>query len=437
MSDELSIAFWRRSLRRHTAVVIGLGLALFGGVGGWAATTKLAGAVSGQGFIVIENDVKKIQHLSGGTVSELLVHEGSEVAAGDVLLRLSRTTVEANLAIIENALVQSLVRAARLRAELAGTRIVEADFLEQKQLTRPAYRQLVALEQNLLETRGDGIEGMKRQLAERKGQLADEIEGENVQIEAVNASIAAVDEEFASVDGLYRQQLVTLQRLTSLKQRRAELQGNLGERLASRAQAEGRISEVELQILQLDENRRGENAKELAETEANITEMEARRVDVREQFGRLDIRSPVSGRIFELQLHTVGGIVQPGETLMLVAPRGDGLIVEAKISPRNIDQVTLGQKAQLHFTAFDRTTTPTVKGEVVSVSPDVLTDQRTGQPFYAVRIRPEAESLEGLGSLKLYPGMPADVLMPAAERRVISYLVKPLTDQLNHVFRED
>lgn len=437
MSDELSIAFWRRSLRRHTAVVIGLGLALFGGVGGWAATTKLAGAVSGQGFIVIENDVKKIQHLSGGTVSELLVHEGSEVAAGDVLLRLSRTTVEANLAIIENALVQSLVRAARLRAELAGTRIVEADFLEQKQLTRPAYRQLVALEQNLLETRGDGIEGMKRQLAERKGQLADEIEGENVQIEAVNASIAAVDEEFASVDGLYRQQLVTLQRLTSLKQRRAELQGNLGERLASRAQAEGRISEVELQILQLDENRRGENAKELAETEANITEMEARRVDVREQFGRLDIRSPVSGRIFELQLHTVGGIVQPGETLMLVAPRGDGLIVEAKISPRNIDQVTLGQKAQLHFTAFDRTTTPTVKGEVVSVSPDVLTDQRTGQPFYAVRIRPEAESLEGLGSLKLYPEMPADVLMPAAERRVISYLVKPLTDQLNHVFRED
>lgn len=437
MSDELSIAFWRRSLRRHIAVVIGLGLALFGGVGGWAATTKLAGAVSGQGFIVIENDVKKIQHLSGGTVSELMVQEGSEVAAGDVLLRLSRTTVEANLAIIENALVQSLVRAARLRAELAGTGTFKADFLEQKRLTRPAYGQLVALEQNLLETRRDGIEGMKRQLAERKGQLANEIEGENVQIEAVRASIAAVDQEFASVDGLYRQQLVTLQRLTSLKQRRAELQGNLGERLASRAQAEGRISEVELQILQLDENRRGENAKELAETEANITEMEARRVDVREQFGRLDIRSPVSGRIFELQLHTVGGIVQPGETLMLVAPRGDGLIVEAKISPRNIDQVTLGQKAQLHFTAFDRTTTPTVKGEVVSVSPDVLTDQRTGQPFYAVRIRPEAESLEGLGSLKLYPGMPADVLMPAAERRVISYLVKPLTDQLNHVFRED
>lgn len=257
MSDELSIAFWRRSLRRHIAVVVGLGLALFGGVGGWAATTKLAGAVSGQGFIVIENNVKKIQHLSGGTVSELLVHEGSDVAAGDVLLRLSRTTVEANLAIIENALVQSLVRAARLRAELAGTRTFEADFLEQKRLTRPAYGQLVALEQNLLQTRRDGLEGMKRQLAERKGQLADEIEGENVQIEAVGASIAAVDEEFASVDGLYRQQLVTLQRLTSLKQRRAELQGNLGERLASKAQAEGRISEVELQILQLDENRRG------------------------------------------------------------------------------------------------------------------------------------------------------------------------------------
>ncbi len=437
MSEELSAAFWRRSIRRHIAIVIGLGLALFGGVGGWAATTKLAGAVSGQGFIVIENNVKKVQHLSGGTVSELLVHEGSEVAAGDVLLRLSRTTVEANLAIIENALVQFLVRAARLKAELAGGETFEPDFLAQKGLARPAYGQLVLLERNLLETRRDGLEGMKRQLGERKGQLADEINGENVQIDALKASIAAVDEEFSSVEGLYRQQLVTLQRLTSLKQRRAELQGNLGERLASRAQAEGRISEVELQILQLDENRRGENAKDLAETEAKIAEMEARRIEVIEQFGQLDIRSPVSGRIFELALHTVGGVVQPGETLMLVAPRDDGLMVEAKISPRNIDQVAPGQKAELHFTAFDRTTTPKVNGEIVSVSPDVLTDQRTGQPFYAVRIRPETKSLEGLGGLKLYPGMPAEVLMPAAERRVISYLVKPLTDQLNHVFRED
>ncbi|UXS02398.1 HlyD family type I secretion periplasmic adaptor subunit [Agrobacterium tumefaciens] len=437
MSEELSAAFWRRSIRRHIAIVIGLGLALFGGVGGWAATTKLAGAVSGQGFIVIENNVKKVQHLSGGTVSELLVHEGSEVAAGDVLLRLSRTTVEANLAIIENALVQFLVRAARLKAELADGETFEPDFLAQKGLARPAYGQLVLLERNLLETRRDGLEGMKRQLGERKGQLADEINGENVQIDALKASIAAVDEEFSSVEGLYRQQLVTLQRLTSLKQRRAELQGNLGERLASRAQAEGRISEVELQILQLDENRRGENAKDLAETEAKIAEMEARRIEVIEQFGRLDIRSPVSGRIFELALHTVGGVVQPGETLMLVAPRDDGLMVEAKISPRNIDQVAPGQKAELHFTAFDRTTTPKVNGEIVSVSPDVLTDQRTGQPFYAVRIRPETKSLEGLGGLKLYPGMPAEVLMPAAERRVISYLVKPLTDQLNHVFRED
>ncbi|MDS7597948.1 HlyD family type I secretion periplasmic adaptor subunit [Agrobacterium tumefaciens] len=436
MSGEAT-AFWRRSIRRHIALAFGLGLALFGGVGGWAATTKLAGAVSGQGFIIIENNVKKVQHLSGGTVSELLVREGSDVAAGDVLLRLSRTTVEANLAIVENALVQFLVRAARLRAELADQEDFEADFLGQKGLTRPGYGELVFLERNLLETRRDGLDGMKRQLAERKRQLADEINGENVQVDALRASIAAVDEEFASVEGLYRRKLVTLQRLTSLKQRRAELQGNLGERLASRAQAEGRISEVELQILQLDENRRGENAKELAETEAKIAEMEARRVDVMEQFGRLDIRAPVSGRIFELALHTVGGVVQPGETLMLVAPRDDGLMVEAKIAPRNIDQVVPGQEAQLHFTAFDRTTTPVVEGKIVSVSPDVLTDQRTGMPFYAVRIRPEAVSLQGLGGLQLYPGMPAEVLMPAAERRVISYLVKPLTDQLNHVFRED
>jgi len=225
-------------------------------------------------------------------------------------------------------------------------------------------------------------------------------------------------------------------RVTGLKSRRAELDGSLGAHLVARAQALGKINEINLQILQLDEDRRAENAKELAEVDAKITEMEARRVEAMEQLKRLDVKAPIGGRVYELAVHTVGGVISAGETLMLLSPEHRELTIEAKIATRHIDQLAVGQRAEIRFSAFDRATTPDIGGTLMSFSPDVVTDQRTGAAYYLARIRPEPDG-SALADLKLYPGMPAEVFLKLADRSVISYLVKPLTDQLKHVFNEE
>lgn len=427
----------QRSLRKHTMFVGVLGLALVGGVGGWAATTTLSNAVVGEGTVIIDDNAKKVQHLTGGIVSELLVREGAHVKAGDVLVRLDGTSLRANLGIINSTLAQLYARRTRLQAERAGKQDLSVDDIAASGVDVKVNKLLVDGELQLFETRRSALAGMKKQLGERKGQLAQEIEGHNIQLKAAEDATALIDEEYQAINSLYEKQIVTMQRVNALKRQRVELDGNRGQRLAARAQAEGRISEINLQILQLDEDRRSENAKDLTELEANAAEMEERRVAILDQLKRLDVRAPMDGRIYQLAIHTVGGVVNPGEALMLLAPDTRSLTVEAKIATRNIDQISPGQKVDVRFSAFDQRTTPEVEGEVVSISPDIIVDQRTGVSFYPVRVKPTAQSLAGLKNLALYPGMPAEVFIKVADRSVVSYFMKPLTDQMNHTFREE
>jgi len=425
------------SLHRHVICVSVLGLLLVVGVGGWAATATLSNAVVGDATVIIDDNAKKIQHITGGIVSELLVREGTHVKAGDVLLRLDGTSLRASLGIINSALAQLYAKRIRLQAETLGDNgFAEADFRDSG-VDIAANRKLIDGEIRLFQTRKTSLAGMKRQLDERKGQLREQITGNDLQIQAIDDATVLIDEEYRAVNSLYQQQLVTLQRVNSLKRQRVELDGNKGERIAARAQAEGRISEINLQILQLDEDRRTENAKELTEIEAKISEMEERKVAALDQLRRLDLKAPLDGRIYQLMVHTVGGVANPGEPLMLLAPDQRELTVEARIASRNIDQVHPGQMVDIRFSAFDQRTTPEVTGEVVSMSPDVITEQRTGISYYPVRVRPNPESLAKLEKLALYPGMPAEVFIRASDRSVISYLAKPFADQMAHTFREE
>ncbi|MBW6425264.1 HlyD family type I secretion periplasmic adaptor subunit [Rhizobium sp. XQZ8] len=427
----------QHSLRRHMLFVGVLGLALVGGVGGWAATTTLSNAVVGEGTVIIDDNVKKVQHLTGGIVSELFVREGQHVKAGDVLLQLDGTSLRANLGIINSTLAQLYARRTRLQAERADKDTLSVDDIAASGVDVKANKLLIDGELQLFETRRSALAGMKKQLGERKGQLAQEIEGHTIQLKATEDATKLIDEEYQAINSLYEKQIVTMQRVNALKRQRVELDGNRGQRLAARAQAEGRISEINLQILQLGEDRRSENAKDLTEVEANAAEMEERRVAILDQLKRLDLRAPMDGRVYQLAVHTVGGVVNPGEALMLLAPDTRNLTVEAKIASRNIDSVTPGQKVDVRFSAFDQRTTPEVEGEVVSVSPDIVVDQRTGASYYPVRIKPSAETLANLKSMALYPGMPAEVFIKVADRSVVSYFMKPLTDQINHTFREE
>lgn len=426
----------RSSLTRHFLATTVLAVALLLGIGGWAMTTQLSSAVIASGTVVVENDVKKIQHLTGGIVGALLVREGDSVTAGQALIRLDATTVQASLAIVQNTLAQLYARRARLRAEQLGA----ADFTIPEDISALTSRSDIALletsERKLFESRRDALIGMKNQLQSRKAQLVDEAGGLTVQVKAAEDGLAVIAEEVDALQGLYSQGLVSMQRLNALKRERAELEGDRGARIASRAQTAGKSNEIDLQNLQLDEDRRSEIAKELTEVEAKIAEDEERRVAALDQLKRLDIRSPVDGRIYQLGVHAVDSVVNPGDVLMRVVPRTDELMVDASIATSDIDELRVGQPAEIRFSAFNQRTTPEVDAEILTISPDVITDERTGLNHYKVRIRPKPQSLAALKDLSLYPGMPADVFIKIADRTVISYLAKPLTEQLRHTFRE-
>ncbi|MFS8145013.1 hemolysin secretion protein D [Rhizobium sp. R635] len=427
----------KRSLNRHVAIVGALSIALVCGIGGWAATTELSSAVIGEGVVVVDGDVKKVQHLTGGIVSELLVAENDHVSAGQVLIRLDGTKTKAELSIVESTLAQLYARRARLKAERIGADSFKVQEDIGDLTSRAAARDLLDGETKLFDSRRSALIGMKSQLASRKDQLAEQIKGLVVQINATNDSLGLIEQELEGIDALYKKGLVTLQRLNNLKRARADLQGNSGQQIAAKAEAEGKAIEIDRQSIQLDEDRRSEIAKDLTDVEAQIAEYEERRGTAVDQLRRLDITAPLSGRIHELAIHTVNGVVNPGETLMLVVPENEDLTVEAKVATRDIDQVHVGQSVDVRFSAFDQRTTPDVAGEITSIAPDIVKDERSGISYYPLRVKPKAESIAKLKSIKLYPGMPAEVFIKIGDRTVISYLTKPLTDQMQHVFREE
>ncbi|MBN9985651.1 HlyD family type I secretion periplasmic adaptor subunit [Rhizobium laguerreae] len=427
----------KRSLNRHVAVVGVLSIALVCGIGGWAATTELSSAVIGEGVIVVDGDVKKVQHLTGGIVSELLVSENDHVTAGQVLIRLDGTTTRANLSIVESTLAQLYARRARLKAERIGADSFEVEENIRDLTSSTSAEKLLDGEQKLFDSRRTALIGMKSQLASRKDQLGEQVKGLVVQINATNDALGLIEQELEGIDTLYKKGLVTLQRLNTLKRARADLQGNSGQEIAAKAEAEGKAIEIDRQSIQLDEDRRSEIAKDLTDVEAQIAEYEERRGTAVDQLHRLDITAPLTGRVHELSVHTVNGVIDPGQTLMLVVPENNELTVQAKVATRDIDQVHVGQSVDVRFSAFDQRTTPDVAGEITSIAPDIVKDERTGISYYPLRVKPKAESIAKLKTIKLYPGMPAEVFIKIGDRTVISYLTKPLTDQMQHVFRQE
>ncbi len=427
----------KTSIAKHSTAVVVLAAGLLFGLGGWAALAKLSGAVVATGRVVVEGNSKKIQHLSGGIVSQINVAEGDTVEAGQVLLRLSGTIVQANLSIVENTLAQLYARRARLRAEISDA----TSFTTPEDLAvltnSKAAKTFIDSEQNLFNSRRSALIGMKKQLVTRKDQLADEARGMDVQIEATNNELAIVREDVSKTRELYAKGLVTLQRLNLLKRQLSNLEGQQGQYMAARAQTVGKLSEMDLQSLQLDEDRKSEVTKDLTSIEATVAEYEERLAATRDQLDRLDIRSPIAGRIYQLSVHNINGVIQPGEVLMLVVPAKEDLAIDANVLPNDIDQIYVGQPVTIRFTAFNQSTTPDVSAEVAVVAPDLQTDSRSGASFYALRIKPSKTGMDHIPGGRLYPGMPAEVFIQTSERSVLSYFVKPFQDRLRKTFLQE
>jgi HlyD family secretion protein len=432
MTDKTSPA--QRSIRRHLLGGLAVVALLAGGGGGLTATTELSGAVIAPGVMVVDTNVKKVQHPTGGVVGELRVRDGDQVKAGDVVVRLDETVTQANLAILVNGLTELWARQGRLEAERDGAKTIT--FLPE--IAREADREVarvMAGEQALFETRRRAREGQKAQLKERIGQLKEQINGLDDQIRAKKREIELIHQELEGVRDLWRKNLVQIQRVTALERDAARLEGERGSLVSSIAQTKGKITETELQILQIDQDLRTEVGKELAEIRGKIAELVERKVAAEDQLKRIDIRAPQDGMVHQSSVHTVGGVITAGEAIMLIVPQADALTVESKLMPQDIDQVRPGQTAALRFSAFNQRTTPELNGLVTRVSADLTTDQRTGATYYTVRISISDEQVARLGGLRLLPGMPVEAFIQTGERTVLSYLTKPFTDQAARSFK--
>jgi HlyD family secretion protein len=426
----------RESIRRH--IVVGsviVGVLLFG-LGGWASTAEISGALIAQGSVVVDSNVKKVQHPTGGVVGELNVHDGDHVKAGDILLRLDETVTQANLAIVTKGLTELYARHARLAAERDGADTVEVPKEFADNLDNPDVKEALASERKLFDLRRQARIGQKDQLRERITQLQEQITGLTAQEDAKNKETDLINQELQGVRDLYAKNLVPLNRLTSLERDAAKIQGERGQLIASAAEAKGKVTETQLQIIQVDQDLSSDVAKELRETDSKIGEYVERKVTAEDQLKRTDIRAPQDGIVFQSTANTVGGVVTAGDPIMLIVPESDNLLVEVKVDPKDIDQIQFNQSVVLRFSAFNVRTTPELNGTVVRIAADTTTDQRTGQRFYLVRIALTAEEIKRLGDGKLTPGMPVEAFIQTGERTMLSYLIKPLHDQLMRSFRE-
>ena len=416
------------------------GLALVGllatAVVGWAANSQLSGAVIAAGQVVVDGSVKKIQHPTGGVVGEIRVKNGDLVAEGDLLLLLDDTQTRANLGIVTTQLTELIGRNARLAAERDGAHAIlfPADFENQG----VDARRVAAGERRLFDFKQRSSEGKRAQLRARIQQYRSEIAGLSKQEKSKSKEAALVKEELGRLQKLYANRLVPQTRILAMERDATRIEGEHGALLSQIARTEGQISETELQILEVDETIVTDAQKEFREVEARLSELQERRVAAEDTLKRVEMRAPRAGIVHELAMHTIGGVVNPGDVVMSLVPVDDRNSIEVRLMPTDIDQVSVGQKAVLRFSAFNQRSTPELNGKIARIAAEVSKDQQTGQTYYTARISVEDEELAKLGTINhLVPGMPVESFIQTGERTALSYLAKPFSDQIARAFKEE
>lgn len=423
----------------------GLRILLIAGVlgGGWFAFVPLAGAVVVPGNLVVQSNLKTIQHPTGGVVSEIKVHDGMHVNAGDLLVRLNATQTQANLQMVNKQLDELRARIARLVAERDGLDQPEIPAELAARSSEDSVKSLLTSENSLFKARFSARKSQKDLLQSRVAQLTEEISGLDAQVASKAKQLELITGELTGVQDLYDKHLVPLTRLTSLQRESARIEGERGQLISSIAETKSKIGEAQLQIVRIDQDFRTDVVKELGETQGKEAELVERGVAAQDQLDRIELRAPTSGLIHQLSAHTIGGVIRAGDPIMELVPDSDELLVETRLQPNDIAQVRVGQKAFVRFSAFNQRTTPQLTGTVSYVSATTSHDQ-AGQAaeggvqgsYFTVRVLLPEEERRRLGGLQLVPGMPAEVFMQTHSRTMLSYLLKPITDQMQRAFVE-
>ena len=447
----------RRRFSAGRALVLGFAgvVVLVVGLVGWSVLASISGAVVAGGRVEVENHNQVVEHIEGGTVSEILVRNGDRVAEGDVLLCFSDGRLRSEAAILEAQFAELVARRNRLEAEFQGAAaIVWDDELAAMAAADPQARDILDGQERLFVARAAARAGEVAQLHERIGQAREEIAGLEAQAASLQEQGGLVDRELKAQRTLFDKQLTRLDRLLAVERAAEDLKGRMGSVTASIARARGKIAEYEIQILQIDAGLIEQAEAQARDVQAQENEVEERLASVRASLGRMEVRAPVSGEVFGLSVFAPQEVVQPGEPILQIMPDDAGMVVMAQLNPIDVDQVYPGQAAKLRFSAFPARVTPEFDGHVVRVSPDAVRDTESGASWYEVELAvdgplgPGGESgadetgnsagaIQVAGDLALTPGMPVEAHIRTSERSVMSYLVKPVTDFFYRSLREE
>jgi HlyD family secretion protein len=409
---------------------------MLGVVGGWSVLTELNGAVIAPATIMVESFSKKVQHKEGGIVGEIRVKDGDRVEVGQPLVILDNTETKAELAIIDGLLDEALTKRARLEAQRdKATEITFPPEIAARD-SEPELAAILAGQTRLFNSRLSSIKGKKDQLTQQIDQLTEQISGLNSQKKSKDKQLALIQGELKDLKDLQAKGLVPVSRVMAMDRETASLDGQRGELVANKAAAEAHIAEVRLQILQVDEEDQAQTLTELREIEGKLAEFKERKLAAASRLERTVIKAPITGSIYQLAIHTIGGVIAPGEAIMLIVPEADDLVLQAQVRPQDIDQVQTGQLAHVKFPAFNSRLTPDISAKVTQVSADTSRTDQNSPPVYVVRLTISAAELAKLGANKLKPGMPAEAFIQTQAQTPLSYFIKPLTDQFARALRE-
>lgn len=427
-------------LRMRTPVAVGAlaTLLLVGGFGSWAALTEVSGAIIAPGQIEVERNRQIVQHRDGGIVEEILVDEGDSVAQDQLLLRLDPSDLRTELTIVENQIFELMARRGRLEAERLGSDEISFDpELLDRAAGHDDIRDLVEGQERLFEARGESIERETEQLQRRAAQISNQIEGIEAQQSALSRQLELIERELVGQQSLLDRGLAQSSRVLSLEREQARLSGQMGELTAQMAQSEGRITEIDLEILKLDTQRREDAITRLRDLRFRELELAEQRLALRKQLARMELRAPVGGIVYGMQVTTPRSVLKAADPVMFIIPQDRPLVIVAQVDPIDIDQIRVGQEVTLRFSALNQRTTPELFGTVRLVSPDAFTDDDTRQSYYRIEIvLPEEQQARLPDTVTLVPGMPVESFIQTEARTPVTYLVKPLTDYFAKAFRE-
>lgn len=426
----------RRAMDRNVRLGMILIAVLVIGLGGAAALVGIAGAVVANGELVTATNVQNVQHPGGGVVSQILVHDGSRVTAGQVLVRFDPTTVGASYNIVSDAVAELRAKQARLLAERDGLDGLTFPADLQARASTPSIGAILASERRLFDLHRAARSGATAQLREQQNQLRNQIVGLQEQIAAKHEQARLIQGELAGIRQLYSQGLAPLARVNALERAASDLQGSIGQLTSGVAEARGHIAEIGVQILNVTQQQRTQAGQDLNETQARLAELQQREVSAHQDFDRLAVRAPRSGVVDKLAVHTVGGVVGAGDLIMVIVPDDGRLSAQVRVRPADIEQLYVGQPARLRLTALNQRTTPEVQGEVTRVAADASTDQRSGQRYFVVSVDVPPAQVRRLGSVRLRPGMPVEAFIHTRDRTLLSFLTRPLSDQFERTFRD-